>query len=60
MTILPVPSYPPSNLPRAKIPSVGQPAIASFLQKLQIYKATADIKAAKEMYDKYSEVRGQL
>ena len=39
---------------------MGQPAIASFLQKLQIYKATADIKAAKEMYDKYSEVRGQL
>ena len=44
------------TMDRVKIPSVGQPAIASFLQKLQIYKATADIKAAKEMYDKYSEV----
>ena len=31
-------------------------SISSFLQKLQIYKATADIGAAKQMYDKYSEV----
>jgi dipeptidyl-peptidase-3 len=41
---------------REKILTVGQPAIAAFLMRLQVYKATADIKAAKEMYDKYSEL----
>jgi len=44
------------TMDRSKVATVGQPAIASFLQKLQIYKATADIGAAKQMYDKYSEV----
>merc|ERR1711934_704888 len=44
------------TMDRSKVATVGQPAIASFLQKLQIYKATADIGAAKLMYDKYSEV----
>merc|ERR1719187_1826880 len=44
------------TMDREKIMTVGQPAIASFLQKLNIYKATADITAAKQMYSKYSEV----
>ncbi|XP_059477918.1 dipeptidyl peptidase 3 isoform X2 [Neocloeon triangulifer] len=39
-----------------KIETVGRKAIGDFLQKLQIYKATCNVKAAKEMYDKYSEV----
>merc|ERR1711874_257342 len=34
----------------------GQEAIAKFLLKLQVYKSTGDLAAAKEMYDRYSEV----
>lgn len=44
------------TMDRSKVQTVGQPAIAAFLHKLQIYKATADIGAAKQMYDKYSDV----
>ena len=44
------------SMDRSKIMSVGQPAIAQFLLKLQVYKSTGDIAAAKNMYDKYSEV----
>ncbi|CAB3377856.1 Hypothetical predicted protein [Cloeon dipterum] len=41
---------------KQKIETVGKAAIGTFLQKLQIYKSTCNVKAAKEMYDKYSEV----
>merc|ERR1712076_11581 len=44
------------TMDRSKVLTVGQPAIAAFLQKLQIYKATADIEAAKQMYARYSDV----
>ncbi|KAI7847765.1 peptidase family M49-domain-containing protein [Circinella umbellata] len=38
------------NMDRSKIRSVGAPAVADFLAKLQIYKATADEKEGTEFY----------
>lgn len=47
------------SMDRSKLLTVGAPAIAKFLTRLQIYKATADIKSAKKMYDEYSRVSGE-
>jgi len=44
------------SVDRSKLESIGAPAIAKFLCKLQVYKSTADIKSAREMFDKYSKV----
>ncbi|CAL1276519.1 unnamed protein product [Larinioides sclopetarius] len=47
------------TLDRSKIASVGKPAIGNFLGKLQLYRSTADVASAKEMYDKYSAVKSE-
>lgn len=44
------------TLDREKLTSVGGKAIAEFLIKLQVYKSTGDFAAAKQLFDKYSEV----
>merc|ERR1711936_995204 len=44
------------SMNREKVNTIGQQAIAKFLQKLQVYKSTGNLTAAREMYDKYSEV----
>ena len=45
------------SLDREKIFSVGLPAIHAFLNRIQVYKSTADFDAAKSMYiDGYSQV----
>lgn len=43
-------------LDRRKILSHGRPAVADLLQKLHIYKATADFAAGKKMYDEITSV----
>ncbi|KAK0335944.1 hypothetical protein LTR91_023132 [Friedmanniomyces endolithicus] len=44
------------HLDRHKIATHGRPAINAFLQKLQIYKATADFEAGKKLYEAYTDV----
>lgn len=43
-------------LDRNKIESHGRPAVNSFLQKLHIYKSTADVKALTSLFDKMTNV----
>ncbi|KAH9865367.1 hypothetical protein J1614_008950 [Plenodomus biglobosus] len=44
------------RLERDRILDLGRPAVDDYLQKLHIYKATADVKAANKMYDDITDV----
>ncbi|TKX23832.1 dipeptidyl peptidase-like protein [Elsinoe australis] len=44
------------RLDKGKIKSHGRPAVEKFLQKLQVYKATADAKEGKKLYEGITEV----
>ncbi|ORZ19820.1 dipeptidyl peptidase III [Absidia repens] len=44
------------RLDREKIRSVGRPAVAKFLEKLQVYKATADVEKGNALYVKATSV----
>ena len=43
---------------RDKILSHGRPAVEAFLQKLHVYKATADLEAGKALYEQMTRVKG--
>ncbi|KAJ6164294.1 dipeptidyl peptidase 3 [Penicillium chermesinum] len=44
------------KLDRSKILSHGRPAIEKYLQKLHVYKSTADVQAGKALYDGITSV----
>lgn len=44
------------RLERERILDLGRPAVDDYLQKLHIYKATADYAAAKRLYDDITDV----
>ncbi|KAH7130666.1 peptidase family M49-domain-containing protein [Dendryphion nanum] len=44
------------RLERSKIISLGRPAVEAYLQKLHIYKSTADVKAATRLYEEITDV----
>ena len=43
-------------LDRTKIQSHGRPAVNDFLQKLHIFKSTADLEAGTELYERMTDV----
>jgi len=44
------------KIDRGKILSMGRPAVETYLQKLHIYKATADVAGGVKMYEDITEV----
>jgi dipeptidyl-peptidase-3 len=44
------------RLERSRILDLGRPAVDEYLQKLHIYKATADFERAKRLYDDITDV----
>ena len=48
------------KLDRKKILTHGRPAVEKFLQKLHIFKATADLANGKKLYEDMTKVEGEL
>lgn len=44
------------RLERSKILTLGRPAVEDYLQKLHIYKSTADVENAKKLYEEITTV----
>lgn len=44
------------HVDRSKILTHGRPAVEKYLQKLHIYKSTADFEAGKKLYDEATHV----
>ena len=44
------------KLDRSKITTIGRAAVEAYLQKLHVYKSTADFKAGTELYAKMTDV----
>lgn len=44
------------HLDRSKILSHGRPAVEAYLQKLHVYKSTADVEAGRKLYEEITEV----
>lgn len=44
------------HLDRSKILTHGRPAVERYLQKLHVFKSTADVKAGKALYDEVTSV----
>lgn len=44
------------RLERSKILELGRPAVEAYLQKLHIYKSTADVQAATRLYEEITDV----
>ncbi|KAK5276327.1 hypothetical protein LTR16_011403, partial [Cryomyces antarcticus] len=44
------------KLDRSKILSHGRPSVEAFLQKLHVYKATADVEAGRALYEELTHV----
>lgn len=46
------------RIDRSKILTHGRPAVEAYLQKLHVYKCTADVVAGKALYEKMTAVEG--
>ena len=44
------------KIERSRILDLGRPAVEKYLQKLAIYKATADLEHGKELFEKMTNV----
>jgi dipeptidyl-peptidase III len=44
------------HLDRSKILSHGRPAVEDYLQKLHVYKSTADVEAGRKLYEEITTV----